>query len=77
MSHDLSRWIENAEARRFTDEVTFERGGRLTEAQHFHLGDQIVHLTSQLRHGVSRELLASIGSHAIAFVRRKPEHGAR
>lgn len=75
MSHDLSRWIEDAEARRFTEEVMFEPGARLTEEQHFHLGDQIVQLTSQLRHGVSREFLASIGSHAIAFVRGKPGHG--
>lgn len=53
MPHDLTRWIEDAEARRFTNEVLFERGAQLTEAQHFHLGDRIVHLTSQLRQGAA------------------------
>lgn len=68
MSHDLSRWIEQAEARRFGEEAAFEQRLRPADAQYIHLGDRIV--------GVSRDFLATIGSHAVALVWRKPDHDA-
>lgn len=74
MSHDLTRWIEAADARQFSEAVMFERGTGSNEHHYLHLGDAIAHLPSWLRHGVSGESLASIGCHAIAFVRRAPQH---
>lgn len=68
MSHDLSRWIEQAEARRFGEEVAFERGVRLAEGQYFDLGNRIV--------GIGRDFLSAVGSHAIALVRHKPDREA-
>ena len=77
MSHDLTRWIETADERRFGEAVMFERGIVPTERHFMHLGDAVAHLPSWLRHGVSGELLASIGCHAVAFVRRPLEHHNR
>jgi hypothetical protein len=74
MSHDLTRWIEAAEERRFSEAVAFERAPIPTEHHFMHLGDAIAHLPSWLRRGVSGETLASIGCQAVAFVRRPLEH---
>lgn len=71
MSHDLTRWIEDAEARRFSEAVTFERGIEFNERHFLHLGDVIAHLPTWLRHGVSHESLASIGCHTIVPFRRQ------
>ncbi|HXC30164.1 MAG TPA: hypothetical protein VNV38_19580 [Stellaceae bacterium] len=70
MSHDLTRWIEAAEERRFSEAVAFERSVVPSERHFMHLGDAIAHLPSWLRHGVSGESLAAIGCQAVAFVRR-------
>lgn len=75
MSHDLTRWIEAADARQFSEAVMFERGVATGERHYMHLGDAVAHLPSWLRHGVTRESLAAIGCHAIAFVRRPAQHG--
>lgn len=73
MSHDLTRWIEAAEERRFSEAVAFERV--VPNEHHFmHLGDAIAHLPSRLLHSVTGEMLASIGCQAVAFVRRPLEH---
>jgi hypothetical protein len=77
MSHDLTRWIEDAEARRFSEAVMFERSVEAVEHHYLHLGDAVAHLPSWLKHGISRESLASIGCHAIAFVRGEQQHTRR
>jgi hypothetical protein len=74
MSHDLTRWIEVADAREFSETVAFERGVDTGEHHYLHLGDAVAHLPSWLKHGISRESLASIGCHAIAFVRGEHQH---
>jgi hypothetical protein len=46
MSNRMTRWIEDAEARRFTDTVRFERSRRFAERRHAHLGDAIGKITA-------------------------------
>jgi len=70
MSRDLTRWIEAADARQFSETVALERGIDFGDRHYVHLGDAVAHLPSWLRHGVSRESLAAIGCQAVAFVRR-------
>lgn len=70
MSHDLTRWIETADARQFSEAVMFERAGEIGERHYMHLGHAVAHLPSWLLHGVSRESLAAIGCHAVAFIHR-------
>lgn len=73
MSHDLTRWIEAADARRFGEAVMFERATAIDEGHYIHLGDAVAHLPSWLRRGVSRESLAAIGCHAVSFIRGSSE----
>lgn len=61
MSHNLTRWIEDAEARRFHEAALFDRQLQIGEAHYLHFGGAIANLTSWLRHKISREALASIG----------------
>ncbi|HTW54405.1 MAG TPA: hypothetical protein VME45_21130 [Stellaceae bacterium] len=77
MSHDLTRWIEVADARQFGEAVAFERGMAIGEHHYLHLGEAVAHLPSWLKRGISRESLASIGCHAVAFVRGEPQHTGR
>lgn len=74
MSHDLTRWIEVADARRFSETVAFERSAGAGEHHYLHLGEAVAHLPSWLKHGISRDSLASIGCHAVAFVRGNQSH---
>ncbi len=70
MSHDLTRWIEAADARQFSEAVMFERGFEPGERHFLHLGDAIAHLPTWLRLGVSHDSLASIGCHTVVPFRR-------
>ena len=70
MSHDLTRWIEAADERRFSEAVMFERGVEPTENHFLHLGDVIAHLPTWLRRNASHESLSSIGCNIVAFTRR-------
>lgn len=74
MSHDLTRWIEAADARRFSEAVMFERGIGLAERHYMHLGDAVAHLPSWLRRGLTGESVAAIGCHAAESARRSTEH---
>jgi hypothetical protein len=65
MAHDLTRWIENADARRFNEAALFDRSLNIEEHHYMHLGDAIANLSSWLRHHVSRDTLASIGCHVL------------
>lgn len=70
MSHsNLTRWIEDAEARQFVTIATTESRSIFTERQYLHFGKSIAAVPLWLRHSVSSESLASIGCHALAFVR--------
>lgn len=69
MSQDLTRWIEDADARRFGQTMMVDCHADTGLPRHYlHLGDAIAHLPSWFRHGVSRDFLAAIGCHAIAHL---------
>lgn len=77
MSHDLTRWIEDADARQFSQAVMFERDIKFSERHFMHLGDVIAHLPGAIAHlptwlrlGVSHQSLASIGCHTVVPFRR-------
>ena len=62
MSHgNLTRWIEDADARRFHESAVFDRHLPIEEAQHLHLGRAIANLSYWLRRSVTRDSLALIG----------------
>lgn len=67
--HDLTRWIEDADAREFSDAAAFDGRFIPAESHYLHLGEAIAHLGSWLRHEVSRDSLAAIGSHALSHLR--------
>lgn len=71
MSHNnLTRWIENAEARQFVKMATSERKPQPSETQYLHLGEAIARVPSWLRHGIGCDSLTTLGHHALAYVRR-------
>ena len=62
MSHNnMTRWIENAEARQFVRMAMADRDRVITETHSLHLGKTIVSLPLAL---------SEIGAHALAYVRR-------
>jgi len=73
-NHDLTRWIEDADGREFSEAAALDGTATGTENHYLHLGDAITHLGSWLRHEVSRESLAAIGSHALSHFRRHDGH---
>jgi hypothetical protein len=54
MSNHMIRWLEDAEAKRFTDTVRCERDRRSAERRHAHLGEAIAKIPSWLRRCVGR-----------------------
>ncbi len=75
--HDLTRWIEDADARQFNEAVLFE--GRLEHAAepHRHLGDAIAALTSWFRPVPARReprFAAPTPCSALASVRHYRKH---
>ena len=69
MSHSyLTQWIEDADARRFAEEVDFERSPTSAETHYLHLGDAIAHLPRWFRREVSRESLAAIGCQPVVYL---------
>ncbi len=65
--HVMTRWIEDADARQFSEAARLEEVG-ITERHYMHFGGAIASLPAWLRHGVSRESLAAIGCHALAHL---------
>ena len=65
----LTRWIEEAEARRFSELAEFERSPKIAEDHFLHLGDVIAHLPTWFRREVSRDSLAAIGCPARVHLR--------
>ncbi|HWB50051.1 MAG TPA: hypothetical protein VG651_13145 [Stellaceae bacterium] len=61
MSHDLTRWIEDADTRRFHQAALFDRSLAIGENHYVHLGDAVANLSSWLRHHANRDALAAIG----------------
>jgi hypothetical protein len=53
MSNHMTRWIEDAEARRYTDTVGFERSPAFAESRSARLRDTILKMPSWLRRHVS------------------------
>jgi hypothetical protein len=74
MSHSsLTRWIEDADARRFSEAARFDHG--IADTHFLHLGNAIANLPSWFRQNVSRESLAAIGCNALAQFRRPQAAG--
>jgi hypothetical protein len=69
----MTRWIEDADARQFSEAARLERTG-ITERHYMHFGEAVASLPSWLRHGVSCESLAAIGCHALAHLRHVHDH---
>ena len=67
MAHDLTRWIEDADARRFNEAALFDRSLGIEEKHYVHLGQAVANLTSWLRHHVSRDTLAAIGCQVVTL----------
>ena len=61
MSHNLIRWIEDADARRFHQSALFDRSLDITECHSLHLGEAVANLTFWLRHRVTRDWLTKVG----------------
>ena len=76
MPRDLTRWIEEADARRFGEAVTFERGPELRERHFMHLGNTIAHLPTWLRHSVRHDTPPSTAHHNVIFIHRATERRA-
>jgi hypothetical protein len=66
--HDLTRWIEDADSREFSEAAMLDQAG-VTERHYLHFGETIAYLPSWFRHGVSRETMAAIGCHALTHIR--------
>lgn len=78
MSYNLTRWIEDADARRCHEAARFDRRFAIRETQHLHLGKAIAGATSWFRQNVSRAAPAprpGVGCHVVAFCRHPREHG--
>jgi hypothetical protein len=65
--HVMTRWIEDADARQFSEAARLEQVG-ITERHYMHFGGTVAALPAWLRHGVSRESLAAIGCHALSHL---------
>ena len=63
MSQNLTRWIEDADARRFHQAALFDRRLDIGEKHYVHLGDAVANISSWLRHHVTCETLAAFGCH--------------
>jgi hypothetical protein len=61
MSHNLIRWIEDADARRFHQAALFDRSLEISESHSLHLGEAVANLTYWLRHRVTRDWLSKAG----------------
>jgi hypothetical protein len=70
MSHsNLTRWIEDADAREFGKAAMSGCNLTISETQHLHLGEAITRLPSWFRLNVGRASLALIGCQALAYIR--------
>ncbi|HTZ36663.1 MAG TPA: hypothetical protein VMB84_11600 [Stellaceae bacterium] len=73
MYGDLTRWIEDADARA-ASEAAFEAEDAVGERQYLHLGHAIAQVPSWLHSTFSLDTLASLGSHALDYVRHPASH---
>jgi hypothetical protein len=76
MSHsNLTRWIEDAEARQVFETAMVGRGWAVTERHYLHLGTAVATVPCRPGQTVGGSLV-SIGSHALACFRRSlsPKH---
>jgi hypothetical protein len=62
---NLTRWIEDADARHVLENAMVDRNIAIGESHYLHLGETIAKVSSRVRHSTSREALRSIGSHAL------------
>ena len=72
MSHsNLTRWIEDADARRCYEAASFDRDAGATETHYLDLGVKIAKLPSWLWHSVNRTPPATIVCPTVAHIRHR------
>jgi hypothetical protein len=72
MAHsNLTRWIEDADARKCSDAATFDRSGGVTESHYLDLGAKIAKLPSWLWRNVHREPAATIACPTVTYIRHR------
>jgi hypothetical protein len=71
---NLTRWIEDAEARKFAETASFDRSGSETEGHFLDLGALISKVPTWFRRSVSHEVPAVIAYPAFAHIRHRHTH---
>jgi hypothetical protein len=70
MSHsNLTRWIENAEARQVLETAQVGRGWSVNESHFLHLGEMIAKVPFWHHHPADRDALAALGGDMLALIR--------
>jgi len=70
MTHsNLTRWIEDAEARKFYETAMAEQHVGTVENHYLRLGETVARIPSWFHHRVTCESLMAMGCHAVAYAR--------
>jgi hypothetical protein len=70
MTHThMTRWIEDADARRTCEMAMWNQTPAPTESRHPHLGETFLNLTALIGSGAMGHYLMSAGGHAFAYAR--------
>ena len=71
----MTRWIEDADARRWYEAASFDRDTGVTETHYFDLGVKIAKLPSLLWRGVNRTPPAAAACPSVAYIRHRQYRG--
>jgi hypothetical protein len=78
MTHsNLTRWIEDADARKCYEAASFDRDASVAETHYVELGAKIAKLPSWLWRSVSREPQAAVACPAVVYIRDRQSRAAR
>jgi hypothetical protein len=78
MSHTkLTRWIEDADARRCYEAASFDRGAGVNETHYLDLAAKVAKLPTWLWRSVNREPQVAIACPVVAYIRDRQPRRAR
>jgi hypothetical protein len=78
MTHsNLTRWIEDADARKCYEAASFDRDASVAETHYVELGAKIAKLPSWLWRSVSREPQTAVACPAVVYIRDRQPRAAR
>jgi len=78
MTHsNLTRWIEDADARKCYETARFDQGAGVAETHYLELGAKIAKLPSWLWRSVNREPQVAAACPAVAYIRDRQPHRNR